>query len=75
MKITTLASLKEGESCEILYINKECSSCKRLMELGLIKGLKVKMVKNDRGPIIININGNKIAIGRCLSNRIDVKCI
>lgn len=75
MKMVSLLSLKIGESCEIAYINKECSSCKRLSELGLVRGLKIRMIKNDVGPIIISINCNKLAIGRCLSNNIYVKCI
>ena len=45
----------------------------RLYELGLNKGTKVKMVKNDIGPVILNISGHKLALGKGLANKILVE--
>ncbi len=45
----------------------------RLFVLGLYPGSIVKMVTNDfRGPLIVEINNSKIAIGRGMAQKILV---
>jgi ferrous iron transport protein A len=75
MKNVPLSYVKTGQLARIQYIDRECQSCKRLLELGLIKGLEIKVVKNNSGPVIVQMNNNKLAIGRCLTNRIIVNLI
>jgi ferrous iron transport protein A len=74
MESTTLLCLKPNKSCTI----KEITSCgmarRRLCELGLNKGTPVKVIKNDLGPIILNIYGHKLALGRGLAQKILVEC-
>lgn len=67
MANVSLNSLKPKESGKVLEISGCCSARKRLYELGLNKGADVKMVKNDFGPIILNLSGNKLALGRGLA--------
>ncbi len=53
---------------------KEISGCedvkKRLYELGLRRGAKVRILKNDIGPIILSVSGFKMALGRGLASKI-----
>lgn len=53
---------------------KEISGCndvkKRLFELGMIRGARVKIIKNDIGPLILSIYGTKMALGRGLASKI-----
>ncbi|WP_456472267.1 FeoA family protein [Methanocaldococcus sp.] len=45
---------------------------RRLYDLGLIEGVTVEVVKNDFGPIIVKVRGNKVAIGRGIAKKILV---
>lgn len=76
MEDIALVNLKKGQMGRV----KEILSCgqarKRLYELGLNKGAKIKVIKNDIGPIILCISGNKLAIGRGLAHKVIIKqCI
>lgn len=46
----------------------------RLMEMGVARGTRVKVVKNDRGgPLIISIGEGRLAVGRGMALRIMVE--
>lgn len=53
---------------------KEINGCedvkKRLFELGLRRGARIRVVKNDIGPLILNVQGCKMALGRGLASKI-----
>lgn len=74
LKYTSLITLKPNNSCII----KEITSCgmarRRLCELGLNRGTPVKVIKNDFGPMILNLYGHKLALGRGLAKKILVEC-
>ena len=42
----------------------------RLLALGLNLGQEVEILQNNRGLIIIGINGGRIALGRGISHKI-----
>lgn len=67
MANVSLNCLKPKECGKVMEINGCCSARKRLYELGLNKGANVKMIKNDFGPVILNLSGNKLALGRGLA--------
>lgn len=69
----SLILLKPDEVGTIEGISSCGSAKRRLYELGLNKGTKVKMVKNDIGPVILNISGNKLALGRGLASKVMIK--
>jgi len=46
---------------------------KRLLELGLVKGSQIQLVKNDIGPVVISMAGHKLALGRGLAGKIIVE--
>ncbi len=72
MLTTSLAKLHSGEICKIQKINAGMNATKRLYEMGLNTGSRVKVVKNDIGPVIVSLYGNKIAVGRGLAEKIIV---
>lgn len=69
----SLASLKKDEFGVIREISGGCSARNRLSELGLNRGVSVQIVKNDIGPLILNIKGHKLAIGKGLANKIIIE--
>ena len=68
-----LSKLNKDDSGYVEEIRPGCKAKKRLYELGLHKGAEVKVVKNDIGPIVLNIYGNKLALGRGLANHVLIK--
>ncbi len=63
---------KKGELGLINLISAGKNATKRLYEMGFYSGAEVKIVKNDLGPLIVSLNGNKIALGRGLAEKIIV---
>lgn len=68
----SLIELNAKDQATISGISSCGSARKRLYELGLNKGTKITMVKNDIGPIILNVYGHKLALGRGLASKIMV---
>lgn len=68
-----LTNLKKNELGSVYEIANGCMAKKRLYELGLHKGVEFRVVKNDIGPIILRISGNKLALGRGLAGKVLVK--
>ena len=44
-----------------------------LADLGIHEGEKIRIVKNDVGPIIVEVKGTRVAIGRGLASKIEVE--
>lgn len=70
---TALASLKPNDKGTVKEITSCGHACKRLYELGLNRGAKIKVVKNDIGPVILELSGNKLALGRGLAQRVIIE--
>lgn len=70
---TSLNCLKTNEYARIKDIACGCCAVKRLYELGLYKGVLFKVVKNDYGPVILSLSGNKLALGRGLAASVIVE--
>lgn len=69
----TLSTLKCDECGKICEIAGGRCARRRLCELGLNRGVNVKVVKNDLGPLILDIQGHKLAIGRGLASKIIIE--
>ena len=69
----TLIFLRPNEEATICGISNCGHARKRLYELGLNKGTKIKMIKNDIGPVILSVYGHKLALGRGLASKIIVE--
>ena len=66
--------MKEGEEGRVVNIDGGLGMLKRLAILGVRKGRTVKKVVQQpfRGPIIVEVNGNQIGIGRGMASKIYV---
>jgi DtxR family Mn-dependent transcriptional regulator len=78
-----LTMLRSGETGTIAFIKaghgggrgRRWGFEKRLMDLGLTPGTKVTAVKSApfHGPIEIIVRGSRLALGRCMTERIFVE--
>lgn len=68
-----LLSAKPGDTGKIRLIDAGKCATRRLCEIGLNIGTPVKIVKNDIGPVIVSIAGNKIALGRGLAAKVNIE--
>lgn len=69
---TTLTALRKGDGGKVVGIDAGRTATKRLYEMGFNTGASVKIIKNDAGPVIVSLNGNKMALGRGLAKRIQL---
>lgn len=67
-----LTALATGGQGRVKAIRAGRQATKRLYEMGFNTGALVKVVKNDAGPVIVNIKGNKIALGRGLASKVEL---
>ena len=73
-KVLTLADVKTGEYCVIVRVTGHGSFRHRLMEMGFVRGEKVKVVRNAplRDPIEYEIMGGHVSLRRIEAQRVDV---
>ncbi len=67
---TNLTMLRQGDKGKVNAIAAGRGATKRLYELGFNTSAFVKIIKNDVGPVIVSLNGNKVALGRGLASKI-----
>ena len=68
-----LAMLHENEEAEVVKIRGGRGLVRRLSELGLTPGTKIKvLLSNSPGPVLIDVRGSRIALGRGLLMKIMV---
>jgi len=66
-----LSDLKSGERQVIKSINAGIRLFNRLASMGICEGTEFNLIKNNvGGPVIIEINGSKFAIGRSMAEKI-----
>jgi len=68
-----LLALKKDDIGKVALIDAGRHATKRLYEMGFNVGTLVKVVKNDAGPVIVSLAGNKVALGRGLAGKIKVE--
>lgn len=60
-----LSNFKDNDKVKIKCINCGINFKRRLVELGLFDGSKIKIIKNDQhSPLILEIFDSKVALGR-----------
>ncbi|HZJ88898.1 MAG TPA: FeoA domain-containing protein [Sphaerochaeta sp.] len=65
-----LTNLRKGEKGRVHAIDAGKQATKRLYEMGFNTSARVTVIKNDAGPVIVSINGNKVALGRGLADKV-----
>jgi ferrous iron transport protein A len=61
-----------GETCTVKDIMGGKALNKRLIDLGMNKGTKVKIVRYEGGRLILSIEGTRIALGQGMAHKIMV---
>jgi len=73
-RVLPLSFLRAGQDAVIKNFNDGRGFCRRLTEMGLIRGTRVRVVRNDMGgPLIISAGDGRLAIGRGMAMRILVE--
>lgn len=68
-----LGSIASGQSVVITELAGGKAFRQRLLGLGLNRGARVKVMKNDgRGPLILAVGNGRVALGRGMSLKILV---
>ena len=67
-----LINMKENGILTIVHIHSGSKAHRFLADLGIHAGEKIKVIKNDSGPVIIEVKGTRVAIGRGLAAKIEV---
>ena len=69
-----LTNILENKKAQIISLNCGFNLLRRLNELGVYKGAKVIILKNDNhGPIILKIKTSRLALGRGQAQKIIVQ--
>ncbi len=72
-RIVTLSECRTGTVVTVKTVAAGRTAYQFLAELGVHPGVKVRVVKNDVGPLIIEIKGTRVAIGRRLGHKIIIE--
>ena len=69
-----LASLLSGERAVLLQLNLAKSTVSRLLSMGFTPGVEISIMQNyGRGPLVVNVRGARVALGRSEASDILVK--
>lgn len=69
MNCLSLIRFNVGDHGKVEKILAGSAATKRLYEMGFNTGARIKVLKNDSGPIIVCLGNNKIALGRGLAEK------
>jgi len=73
-RIVPLSSLMSGERGEVVEIVGGRGVIRRLYEMGLVPFSRVEvLISHMPGPILIKVNGSRIAIGRGIAMKVMVR--
>ncbi len=74
---TFLDSLPKGSRAEVVELPSGRESTRRLAELGIVLGSVLQLQRSAPlgGPVMVNVQGGLVAIGRRLAQRIRVRIL
>jgi len=64
-----------GKPVKLNGINGGSKFNRRLVELGLTPGVRLKVLQDSGGPLIIAVRDSRIALGRGMAKKISVSII
>lgn len=68
-----LNSIAVGRYAEVDNISGGEMMCKKLMEMGVNKGIVIEIIRNDAGPLIIKVGETRLVLGRGMAQKVMVK--
>jgi len=71
----TLYSLLDGQTAKIVFLNNHLKTKNKLLRLGVVEGVRVKVVRKAifNGPIQIKVRDFCLAIRKCDADKIIVR--
>lgn len=69
----SLVFIEEGMRARIVDLFGGRGLARRLMEMGLSPGSEVRVIRNSFGPMIVEVRGVRLALGRGLASKILVE--
>lgn len=61
----TLSDLRSGEQATLLQLSLAKAASNRLVSFGFTPGVEISMMQNyGRGPLVVNVRGMRVALGR-----------
>lgn len=72
---TLLPQLKTGQTAKIKSLKCGFGLQRKIISLGIRIGREIKVISSQpfRGPIVVEVDGMRIALGRGIANKIIVK--
>jgi len=70
-----LSLISAGEHVRLVKIRAGKKLTRRLNEMGLTRGVELKIVQASGGPLLILVRGSRIALGRGIAHKIFVEII
>jgi ferrous iron transport protein A len=68
-----LSMASPGEAVKVIAVRAGWGLQRRLADLGLTPGVKVRVISSGRpGPVIIDVRGSRLALGYGVAHRIMV---
>lgn len=72
--IMYLSEVKNGVVATVKHIDSGCEMYRRILELGILPGAKLKILQNiPHGPVVFEKNGSKMLLGRGMAQKIRVE--
>lgn len=72
--VSELSLATEGTFARVADMKAGFDMEKRLKDMGILRDEQIKIIKNDtKGPVIINVKGAQIALGRGVAEKIVVE--
>ena len=69
-----LSMVSPGEQVQVVSVSAGWGLQRRLADMGLTPGLKVRVVRSHRfGALVLDVRGSRLALGRGLARKIMVK--
>lgn len=70
--VMPLSMAAAGQTLRLVEICAGHQLTHRLAELGLTRGVELKVVQDAGGPLLISVRGSRIAIGRGMAHKLLV---
>jgi len=68
-----LSEVKAGREVTVVAIEGGRGLCSRLAALGLLPGSRLKVTGNLGGPVLVEVKGSRISLGRGMARKVRVK--
>jgi len=72
-RINILAHVPVNKAVKVERIIAGPRARKYLADLGIFEGETLKVLKNDFGPIVVEVKGTRVALGRGIANKVEVR--